>query len=708
MKRVYTYILPFFAFILLLSSFNIKNETIDPDPEKDKVLISVINYMLTNGHYLPKELDDDFSEKVFTNFIDGLDPSKRYFTQEDIQEFSQYKYQIDNQIKNSELTFYHLVYGRFTEKIQTAKEYYSQILAQPFNFSKKEIIDVNYDNIPFAGNQNELINYWRKQLKLNTIGRIQGKQDLENEKAKEDEKFKKTPFKTLEKEARKEVLKSMKELYVRIEELEHSDWFSTFLNSIVSGFDPHSTYMAPKIKDRFDQNMSGKLEGIGARLQKKGMYTHIIELISGGPAWKQGELEVGDIILKVAQADGEPLEIVGMRLDDAIKFIKGKKGTEVRLTVKKKLDGSIQVISITRDIVNLNDTFVKSSIVLKNNKKYGVIHLPQFYIDFKDKDFRDSAKDMEKEIESLKKEHVEGLLIDLRNNGGGSLKTAIEIAGLFINKGPIVQVKYRGEQPVIKNDVDPKIQWNGPLVILVNEFSASASEIFAAAMQDYNRAIILGGNQTYGKGTVQNILSINRFYPKYKKDLGALKMTIQKFYRINGGSTQKEGVYSDIAMPSRYSYMEFGERDMEGSLEWDKVAKATYQEVNSYENFNEEVYDSKERILNNPKFKLINEYAKWLKKGQEETTFSLNYKQFIKDTKKYKESGQKYKSAFKFDSKLRFVSPISELPLLEKDSVIANKRMAWHTNLSKDIYVAEALNVLNELKMRTEFNIVKN
>jgi len=706
MKKIYKFILPLITITLLLSSFNTLKT--NSDPEKDKVLISVINYMLTNGHYLPKQLDDEFSEKVFTSFIEGLDPSKRYFTQNDIKEFSRYKYQIDNQIKKSDLTFYNLVYGRFIEKIKSAKEYYGEILAQSFKFSKKEIIDINYKDVPFAINENELINHWRKQLKLNTIGRIQEKQELEKNKAEKDKKFKKTPFKTLEKEARNEVLKNMDELYIRIEELEHSDWFSTFLNSIVAGFDPHSSYMAPRVKERFDQEISGKLEGIGARLQKRGIYTHIVELISGGPAWKQGSLEVGDIILKVAQSDGDPLEIVGMRLDDAIKFIKGKKGTEVRLTVKKKIDGSIQVISIIRDIVNLDDTFVKSSIVTKNGKKYGVINLPQFYIDFSDKKFRDSAKDMEKEIENLKKENIAGLLIDLRNNGGGSLKTAIEISGLFIDKGPIVQVKYRGEQPLVKNDVNTKTQWNGPLVVLVNEFSASASEIFAAAMQDYNRAVILGGNQTYGKGTVQNILPINKYYPAYKKDLGFLKMTIQKFYRINGGSTQKEGVYSDIAMPSRYSYMKFGERDMEGSLEWDKVKKATYTKINSYTNFSDVVNDSKERIINNPKFQLINDYAKWLKKGQEETTFSLNYKQYLKDSKKYKKNGQKFKTAFKFDSKLNFISPKSELPLIAKDSVIRDKRMAWHKNLSKDIYISEALNVLSALKMRSDFKIVKD
>ena len=706
MKRIYKFIIPFVALFILLSSFT--TAPVKTDPEKDKVLVSVIKYMLTNGHYLPKQMDDDFSESVYKSFIEGLDPSKRYFTQEDLQVFSEYKYQIDNQLKNSDLTFYHLVYNRFTEKIKTAKNYYGQLLSQPFKFSKRESIDINYKDAPFAKNENELIDYWRKQLKLNTISRIQEQQNLEADKLKSDKKFKKTSFKTLEANARKEVLKNMEELYLRIEELEHSDWFSTFLNSVVHSFDPHSTYMAPSVKEKFDIDMSGKIEGIGARLQAKGIYTHVFEVVSGGPAWKQGELEAGDIILKVAQAEEDPLEIVGMRLDDAIKFIKGKKGTEVRLTVKKKFDGSIRVISIIRDIVNLDETFVKSSVVEKDGKKYGVINLPKFYIDFSDKNFRNSAKDMEKEIANLQKENVEGLLIDLRNNGGGSLQTAIEIAGLFISEGPVVQVKYRGEKAVVKNDTDTKIQWNGPLVVLVNELSASASEIFAAAMQAYNRAVIIGGNQTYGKGTVQNILPINQFYPKYKKKLGFLKMTIQKFYRVNGGSTQKEGVYSDIAMPSRYSYMKFGERDMDGSLEWDKVAKANYQEVNSYTNFSDVVNNSKERIIQNSAFKLINDYAKWLKNGQDDTMYSLNYKQFKKDTKNHQKSGEKFKSVYKFDSNLKFVSPKSELSLIKTAVVDGDKRMAWHKNLAKDIYISEALNVLSELKMKNLNQIIKN
>lgn len=701
------FIIPFLAITLLFSNIIFSNTVSKSDPEKDRVIIYVLKNILSRYHYVQKDLNDDFSAHVYTNFIDGLDPSKRYFTQEDLKEFSQFKYQIDDQLKSSNIDFYKLVYNRFLSKLTTAKKNYRALLTQSFNYKKKEVIDMDFEKIPFAKNESELVDYWRKQLKLSILSRIEDAEELQNDKAKKDKTFKKKTFSVLEKEARKEVLKNMNELYQRIDELENSDWYSTFLNSVVSGFDPHTTYMSPRLKSRFDQEMSGKLEGIGARLQKKGIYTHIVELISGGPAWKQGDLEPDDIILKVAQGDAEPLDIVGMRLDDAIKFIKGKKGTEVRLTVKKKFDGSTKVISIIRDVVELDETFVKSSIVEKNGQKYGVIDLPRFYIDFNDLSRRDAAKDMEKEIERLKKENVKGLIVDLRDNGGGSLKTAIEIGGLFIEKGPIVQVKYRDEDPLVKNDTDAKVQWNGPLVVMVNEFSASASEIFAAAMQDYKRGVIIGGKQTYGKGTVQNVLPINRFYEKYPSDLGALKMTIQKFYRINGGSTQIEGVYSDISLPSRYSYMKFGERDLEGALPWDKVQQAKYQTTNSYSNFGDAVYNSQQRVLNDKKFKKINEYAKWLKKNQEERVYSLNYNTFKKESHDKIEETKQFKDIFKFNSNLTFNSPKYELNLFAKDTVLKEKRVVWHKNLKKDIYLNEALNVLSELKMNKNYTIVK-
>jgi len=722
MKKKYKIILPIIIIAGLLFSFQIANK---PDPEKDKILIGLIRYALKQGHYKPQQIDDAFSEQVFENFIDALDPYKRFFLQSDIDEFSIYRKLIDDQIKSEDLTFYNQVFERFNQRVHESKSYYKEILKTPFDFDKKGTFSMDYDTKSFSKTQAELIKNWQFQLKVSTLIRLHEKIELQESFSSKntEEKFadnkvvkeegltddkKSTVQKTfaeLEKDSRESTEKSLDDLYNLMSELDETDWFSVFINTLTIQFDPHTNYFAPKDKKRFDISMAGKLEGIGARLQKKDDYTRVAELISGGPAWRAGELEVGDLILKVAQGDGEPIDIVGMRLDDAIEFIKGKKGTEVRLTIKK-IDGTITIISIIRDIVELEETFAKSSVVKVDDQTFGIINLPKFYIDFNERNFRNSATDMEQEIKRLKEENIEGLLIDLRNNGGGSLKTAIEIAGLFIKEGPVVQVKYRGEKPNVRSDKDKQIQWDGPLVILINELSASASEIFAAAMQDYSRAVIIGSKQSFGKGTVQNVLPLNNYF-KYSSDLGALKMTIQKFYRVNGGSTQLKGVESDIAMPDRYTYLEIGERDEKNPLAWDKIEPADYTPVDMYENFHSVINESKKRISLNPNFILIDSEALWLKRGRDNSEVSLNYEDYKSALDKREEERREFEPISKYESNLVFTSPDYEIPMMEKDSVLAKKREVWHKNLSKDIYVEEALTVLSELKIRKNL-LVKN
>jgi len=702
MTRKFKFILPI---LLVFSLFSSYNSVANTDP-KDKVLLTILRYVLTEGHYEPTDINNIFSNDVYNNFLRNLDPSKRYFLQSDIDEFSKFQYLIDDQIKNEDLSFFFLVYNRFKERSDESKLYYKEILSQPFDFELDEVLDVDYEKSTFAKNKEQLANVWAKQLKISTLSILYDKIKAENEKLEKDSAYKIKPVSVLETESRARVEENMTEFYERFDELTYSDWFTTYINCITEQFDPHTTYFDASIKKRFDQSMSGKLEGIGARLQKHHEYTKVIELISGGPAWKQGDLEVGDLIVKVAQADGEPLDIVGMRLDDAIEFIKGKKGTEVNLTVKK-IDGTIQVITIIRDVVELEETFVKSSVVKKDGRTFGVIDLPKFYIDFDEKNYRNSTSDMIQEIERLKKENVEGLVIDLRNNGGGSLQTAIEISGLFINKGPIVQVKYRDTKPEIKKDMNSKIQWDGPLVILVNELSASASEIFAAAMQDYKRAVIIGGKQTFGKGTVQSVLDLNR-YVNLDDDIGALKMTIQKFYRINGGSTQLEGVHSDIMLPSRYSYLEIGERDEKKALKFDRVPAADYTLWNNYTNFETVVNNSKKRIATNETFKLIDENAKWLKGSQDNTLIYLNLEAYENDITNHENTASKFKAIRNYTTNLTFKSPLYEQELMKTNENLADKRKAWHKNLKKDIYIDEALNVLNELTIKPDYHLVKN
>lgn len=714
MKKQYKIILPIIIVAGMLFGFQITNK---PDPEKDKVLIGLVRYALKQGHYEPHLINDDFSEKVFTDFIDALDPYKRFFIQSDIEEFSKFKTLIDDQIKSEDLTFYNVVMQRFNQRVLESQNFYREILQKPFDFNKEDNFDVDYDKKKYSLNQAELIKNWQKQLKVSTLSRLHEKIQLQESMNNTDESSNEAAevpvekevslksFEELEIESREAAEKSLDDLYTLMSELDDTDWFAIFINTMTIQFDPHTNYFAPKDKKRFDISMAGKLEGIGARLQKRDDYTRVAELISGGPAWRGGELEVGDLILKVGQGDEPAVDIVGMRLDDAIEFIKGKKGTEVKLTVKK-IDGSIAVISIIRDIVELEETFVKSSLVEVDNRKFGVINLPKFYIDFNERNFRNSATDMEQEIARLKEENVEGLLIDLRNNGGGSLKTAIEIAGLFISDGPVVQVKYRGEKPNIRSDKDKKIQWDGPLVVLVNELSASASEIFAAAMQDYNRAVIIGSKQSFGKGTVQNVLPLNNYF-KYDKDLGALKMTIQKFYRINGGSTQLKGVVSDIAMPDKYTYFEIGERDEKNPLSWDKIEPAEYTPVDVYENFHSVVNESKKRIGDNPHFIIIDENAKWLKEGRDNTIVNLNYDKYKKELEQREKENKAFDDISLYESNLTFDSPAYEVQLMQQDSILAKKREIWHESLRKDIYVEEALTVLSELKINKNL-VVKN
>ncbi len=668
------------------------------DYRKEKTLLAILNYVLTQGHFHKKEMDNALSEKVFKEFLKGLDPLKRYFLQSDIDEFSKYQSLLlaGKKIQNRDILFFNLVHQRFLERVTQAEKRCKSLLSQPFDFSKDETVSTNYKKLTYCKDEKELTDRWNKQLKSSILSKIHIKKTEQKDKVKKDSTYSKKPFKILEKEARETTQKNFDDFFERIDELTYEDWFSTYVNTITSQFDPHTTYLDPSFKKRFDISMSGKLEGIGAVLQKRNGFIKVVELVAGGPAWKAGELEVEDLILKAAEGDNKPTDLSGMRLDKAIEYIKGKKGTEVRLTIKK-IDGSIKTISIIRDVIEFEETFVKSSIIKKDGKKYAIIHLPKFYINFEEKNYRNSATDMAKELERLKKENVQGLIIDLRNNGGGSLKTAIEISGLFIEKGPIVQVKYRGKEPIVKEDTNASTQWDKPLVILVNESSASASEIFSGAMKDYHRAVIIGSKQTYGKGTVQTVIDLNRYSKLKNEDLGALKMTIQKFYRVNGKSTQLEGVHSDIVLPTKYRYLNIGERDLENPLLNDSVPPTQYNVWKGYKNFDKVIAESQKRMSEKSYFKLVDENAKWLKKQKDDEIIYLQYDAYMKDIQKGEEASKKFKALKDYKSNLVFTSPNYELAELKKDGELKKKREKWHKNLGKDAYVEEAVNVVSQL-----------
>ncbi|WP_396163501.1 carboxy terminal-processing peptidase [Flavobacterium sp.] len=695
MKRNYKVILVITALSAVLWSF-IPSEK-KSDPEKDKLLLELLTMVLERGHYSPVAIDDAFSKKVYAKYLDGIDPTKRFFLQTDIEEFSKYELQIDDMIKRKDLTFFNLTNSRLLQRMEECRAIYEEVLAAPFDFTAHENINVDYEKLPYAKNKKELIDRWRKQLKLQALSTITDKQKLEEDKKSKDASYRAKSFDVIEKEVRENSLKSLNEYFDFIQkELTRNDWFSIYINAIVERFDPHTFYFSPEDKEKFDVSMSGTFEGIGARLQKKNDAVEISELISGGPAWKGKELEAGDLILKVAQGKEEPIDVAGMRLDDVVKKIKGPKGTEVRLTVKK-VDGSIKVISIIRDEVETEETFAKSSIVEKDGKRFGIIYLPKFYISFENKENRDAYKDIAVEIERLKAQNIDGLVMDLRDNGGGSLETVVKMVGLFIPEGPVVQVKGPGRNPEILPDPDKKVQYDGPLVVMINNFSASASEIFAAAIQDYKRGIVVGSKHSYGKGTVQNVIDLNQFIRGNSYgDLGALKTTIQKFYRINGGSTQREGVMSDIVFPDRYTYLDMGERDEESALPWDKIAPASYEPLPI--NYDQIIANSKKRIAANAYFKLIDENAKWIYERKDDNTFSLNLNQFKKEMEQSDAKIKKFKVLLDYNNKLNFSSLPNEVSLFEKDSLLKQKRERWHEDLQKDVYIEETLNVIAEIK----------
>jgi len=705
------------AVFVAAASCSFTTKSID-DPDKDKVLIELITYVLEKTHFANKDFNDEFSAAVYSKFINDIDPLKRYFLVSDIEEFKKYEFQIDDQLKSKDLSFFGLVHSRLEERMEEAKKVYKEALEVPFDFTENETINVDYDNIAYAKNIDELKERWRQQLKFSTIstyydikeeqkaqkelklGENGDENDIEEtEKVIQEPKEPKSDSE-IEKEARESTLSSLDDYFSFMDDLNRNDYFAIYINAVVEEFDPHTNYMAPQDKDRFDMAMSGKLEGIGARLQKQRESVKVVEVISGGPAWRGEEIEVGDLIVRVRQEDEtESVSIGGMRLDDAVGLIKGPKGTKVILTIKK-VDGTFKDVTITRDVVELEETYAKSAVIEKDGLKYGLIELPRFYFDMTNYKARNAASDLKEEVIRLKQEGMEGLVLDLRNNGGGSLKTAIDIAGLFIEKGPIVQIASGDGSVEVLQDRTNKVEWDGPLVILVNEISASASEILAAAMQDYKRGIVIGSKQTYGKGTVQNVIDLNRWMRNNQHgDLGALKVTTQKFYRINGGSTQLEGVKSDVVVPDRYSFIDVGERDYNNPLPYDKIAPANYTTWDGNFDFEEVVKNSQQRLSANEHLKLIEEQARWIKERRDNNLVPLNYDQYIADVEKNRERSKDFEAISEYQNNLKFSSHVKEMELKRLDTILGEKRNRWHKNLSHDIYVEEAVNILEDLKM---------
>ena len=697
MKINFLHIVVFSA--LVLFGFNFSGKKFS-DPNKEKLLIEVVKYVVEKGHYKSVDINDNISEKIYNNYINQIDGQKRFFLQSDLRQFEKYKYKLDDQLKDYDLTFFNLVFETSIQRIKEVKSYYNEIINSKFDFSSNETIDLDYENKTYARSKKDIKERWRKQLKYSTLDVISLKLgdsiDIIDEETRDESMLL--------------IKKNTDDFFQYVEEMDRDDWFANYINSFLNQLDPHTVYFNPDEKDKFDTNISGKFNGIGARLTKTEGNVKIVDIIVGGPIWKNKLLDIGDIILKVAQEDKDPVDIIGMKLDDAIKLIKGPADSFVTLTVKK-ITGDIKEVIIKRGLVELEELYAKSTLINKNDKNYGYISLPKFYIDFSDKKSRNSANDVKNEIIKLKNNGISGLILDLRNNGGGALQTVVDMTGLFIEKGPIVQVKSTGNRKQVLFDKDPKIVWDGPLVILMNKMSASASEILAGALQDYNRAVIIGNEKSFGKGTVQNVIDLNRFISNSSYDLGAIKITTDKFYRINGESVQLEGVKSDIVIPDSYKYIFNGEKDEKNPLEWDKIDAAYFEKWNNNDFVNKISLLTQSRIDNDDYYSLINDRAKWLKDRQLNKSISLNFNSYNKFLNQQRDKSKKYESLNKYENSLSFKLLKTEKQFIMSNKELLNSRNRWHRNLTKDLYVDEGVKVLemlSSLEKNAELLLVNN
>lgn len=678
-----------------------ENHSFETD-NKDKLLIDLITYVLEKGHYSPKDLDDQFSTEAFSRFIKGMDPLKRYFLASDIETFEKYRLSIDDQLINKELVFFDEVYKVLSKRIEEAESRYERLLSDSFDLFSPSVVEIDYDEMSYVNTKAELEDRWRQQLTISLLPVIDAQlEKYARENELEVESIEESVLLELQVKAREELKRTFYEYFHFIGELDREDYFSTYINAVVETFDPHTYYFAPTDKDRFDIAMSGKFEGIGARLQKKPEGTTVVEIISGGPVWRAKSLEVGDELLKVRQEEGETVDISGMRLDDAIELIKGPEGTTVYLTVKRT-NGVVEEISVIRDVVELEESYAKSVKISDEEYEYGLIHLPKFYVDFDDYNQRNAAIDVKAELMRLQKEGVEGVVLDLRDNGGGSLQTVVDMAGYFIDEGPVVQVRTAGDRREVQKDPEKGILYDGPLVVLVNELSASASEILAAALQDYGRAVIIGSERTYGKGTVQNVIPLSNIIRSNELgDLGALKITTQKFYRVSGGSTQLEGVSSDIIIPDRYTYIDVGERDQDNPLSWDRIQAATFTPWHKQIDYERILSSSRERLSANRYVDLLDEEARWISAQREDDTTYLDLKSYRKNKEELKKKSKEFEALDQYDTRLKFSSLPYEKSLFNQDSILREKRDRWHKELAKDVYLEEAIAVLKDLKRYT-------
>ena len=676
----------------------------DGDNPKSKYtrIVRNVGLLLEQGHYSPKTIDDNFSKQVLKKFLNDIDGDKNIFLQSDIDGFKKFDSKIDDEIHGAELLSFFTISEVYISRLKEAATLYSDMLAKPFDFTKDEEVMLDREKLNNPKTDAERKEIWRKRLKFLALDRYTTALDT-REKNKDSANFKFKADSTLEREAREAVKKQMDRFFAtKITRENNDENFSTFVNAITGTMDPHTDYFAPVDKRSFDESMKGSFYGIGAQLKEDDGKIKIANLISGGPAWKAGELKPEDEIIKVGQGNDEPVDVTGYSVTDAVKLIRGAaKGSIVKLTIRRS-DGTVKILSIARDEIKLDDTFAKSAII-NGDRKVGYIWLPEFYVDFQDPNGAKCSEDVAKEIEKLKAENVEGIIMDLRGNGGGSLPEVVKMVGLFIEDGPVCVVKGRGEdKPYQWKDKDKSVLYTGPLTVMVDEFSASASEIFAAAIQDYKRGIVIGSSSTYGKGTVQRNIPLNPesdnaiFSNQNVEDLGSVKLTLQKFYRVNGGATQLKGVIPDIVVPDKYENLKFREKDNTAALPWDEIARAEYKPWTSTISNDVVVKYSDAQIAKNPTFNKIKETADWLEKNSDKA-YPLNLVKYREEQKQAKAKNKELEDLYKLNKELSVKNVQVDMTTINAAKEKVEKNTAWLKRISGDIYIDETMRVMNNM-----------
>jgi carboxyl-terminal processing protease len=660
---------------------------------REKILSQMIGNGLLNWHYSGKKIDDDFSVKGFAQYTKYLDYAKSFLIRTDLDALKAYDRKIDDEILAGELELPRLGKQLLRQRVTQVRDFCAEILKRPFDFSLDEQIELDAEKRQYAASLDELKTWWSKRLKYLTLIQYANLLKMAGEGKAQEKKAGRAIPADLEAQARKTVEKSVQRLFVRLLQDSPEDMQSLYFNALLDVFDPHSQYFPPRAKEDFDIEMSGTLEGIGALLGEDEGYIKVFEIIPGSPAWSQNLLKVEDIILKVGQGDDEPVDIVGMNVSDAARLVRGKKGSQVRLTVKKT-DGRIMEIALTRNVVEIKETYARSAVLTNDQlkKSFGYIFLPRFYHDFNRRNGRNASDDVKSELQQLLAQKVDGVILDLRGNGGGALDDAEKMAGLFIAKGPLVQLKDRGAAPQVHEDRDATVSYAGPLVILVNALSASASEIVAAAMQDYRRAIIIGGEHTFGKGTVQVMLDLDRYLPSEMvryKPLGAITLTVQKYYRVTGASTQYQGVVPDIVLPDAYAYLDHSEKSQPYSLPWDTIPALSFVPwKNSYSDLNEIKARSRQRLNNSVRFGQIAANIDRLKEQRGKTTVTLQLEQFQAEQEMLFREVETY-------NRQQVEFPHIQARLLQSAAdALDAKRKEWISDLRRDPVVEEATQVL--------------